>query len=196
MVAHPIKSYSQQPCVTSTQSTPHVGSLRSKQGTSNIPSPSSVQVLNFCYHSGSLTLPQHRGVISMSFTKGNHLDIQNWHPISLLNVDYKLAARAVADRLLKVIHLTVAKHQTCRVPSRYIRENVAFLQDVVSYATTFDSPVVILSLDQEKAFDRVDWNFMHAILCKMGFGTSFLKCVNLFYTGVQSSVIFGPWVSR
>ena len=108
-----------------------------------------------------------------------------------MNVDYKLAARTIAARLLKVIHLVVAEDQTCGVPGRYIGENVAFLRDVVSYATMFDSPVVILSLDQEKAFDRVDWSFMYATLRKMGFGTSFLQWVNLFYTGVQSSVVNG-----
>ena len=46
MVAHPIESSSQQPCVTSTQSTPHAGSLRFKQRTSNVPSPSFDRVSN------------------------------------------------------------------------------------------------------------------------------------------------------
>ena len=64
--------------------------------------------------------------------------MQTWHPISLLNVNYKLAAQAIAGRLLKVIHLVVAEDQTCGVPGRYIGENVVFLRDVVSYATMFD----------------------------------------------------------
>ena len=147
-----------------------------------------VDVLNSCYAAASLTLSQHRGIISLSFKKGDQLDMRNWCPISLLNVDYKLAARAIAARLLKVIHLVVAEEQTCGVPGRCIGENVTFLRDVVSYATMFDSPVAILSLDQEKAFDRVDWSFMYATLGKIGFGTSVLQWVNLFYTGVQSSV--------
>ena len=112
-----------------------------------------------------------------------------------MNVDYKLAAWAIAARLLKVIHLVVAEDQTCGVPGRYIGENVAFLRDVVSYATTFDSPVAILSLDQEKAFDRADWSFMYATLRRMGFGTFFLQWVNLFYTGVQSSVNVNGYLS-
>ena len=110
-----------------------------------------VQVLNSCYRAGSLTLSQRRGVISLSFKKGGCLDMRNWRPISLLNVDYKLAAHAVAARLLKVIHLIVPKDQICGVPGRYIGKSVAFLRDVVSYATTFNALVVILSLDQEKA---------------------------------------------
>lgn len=119
----------------------------------------------------------------MTFEKGDRLDARNWRLISLLNVDFKIAACAIAGCLLKVIHLVVAKDQTCGVPDRYIGENVAFLRDV-SHATTFDSPVAILSLDQEKAFDRVDWGFMLSTVRTMGFGASLVNWVRLFYTNV------------
>lgn len=79
-----------------------------------------------------------------------------WRPISLLNIDYMLDARVIAGRLLKVIHLVVDKDQTFGVSGRYIGENVALLRDVVYYCTSFDVPVAVLSLDQEKDFDRVD----------------------------------------
>ena len=157
--------------------------------------PDLVDVLNSCYRSGSLSLSQRRGIITLTFKKGDRLDARNWRPISLLNVDYKIAARAIAGRLLKVIHSVVEKDQTCGVPGRYIGENVAFLRDVVSYATTFDSPVAILSLDQEKAFDRVDWGFMLSTLRTMGFGESFVNWVRLFYTNVQSAVNVNGYLS-
>ena len=80
------------------------------------------------------------------------------------------------------------KDQTCGVPGRFIGENVALLRDVVDHATKSNSPVAILSLDQEKAFDRVDWQFMRSVLGVMGFGPSFVCWVDLFYTNVQSSV--------
>ena len=98
--------------------------------------PDLVAVLNSCFDSGVLSLSQRRGVISLSFKKGDRLDPRNWRPISLLNVDYKLAARVVAGRLLKVIHLVVSKDQTCGVQGRFIGENVALLRDVVSYASS------------------------------------------------------------
>ena len=46
----------------------------------------------------------------------------------------------------------------------------------------------ILSLDQEKAFDRVDWGFLRSVVVHMGFGPSFVAWVDLFYSGVQSAV--------
>ena len=77
-----------------------------------------MSVLNSCFDSGSLSLSQHRGVISLSFKKGDSLDPCNWRPITLLNVDYQLAAHVIAGRLLKVIYLVVDKDQTCGVPVR------------------------------------------------------------------------------
>ena len=44
--------------------------------------------------------------------------------------------------------------------------------DIVDVANETNLPVAILSLDQEKAFDRVHWNILLATLSKMGFGPS------------------------
>ena len=64
---------------------------------------------------------------------------------------------------------------------------MALIHDVINYATSANVPVAI-SLDQEKAFDRVDWGFLRSILVHMGFGPSFVSWVDLFYSGVQSAV--------
>ena len=76
--------------------------------------------------------------------------------------------------------MVVGKDQTCGVPGRFIGENIALLRDIVDYASFSNIPAAILSLDQEKAFDRVDWSFMLATLSKMGFGPFFLyRCSEL-----------------
>ena len=154
-----------------------------------------VDVLNASFESGLLPKTQRTAIISLSFKKGDRLLHKNWRPISLLNVDYKLCARTLAGRLLKVIHHVVSPDQTCGVPGRYIGENVALLRDVVDLANERDLPVAVLSLDQEKAFDRVDWQFLFSTLNVMGFGPSFIAWVKLLYSGVRSTVFVNGYFS-
>ena len=140
-----------------------------------------VLTLNSSFSTGSLSLSQRRGLITLSFKKGDCLDLKNWRPIMLLNVDYKITSRALAGRLRQVIHAVVVPDHSCGVPGRYIGENVSFLRDVVHFASSSDVPVAILSLDQEKAFDRVDWSFLRRTLCHMGFGPDFVQWVDVLY---------------
>ena len=154
-----------------------------------------VEVLNASLGEGSLPPSLRKSLITLIFKKGDRLNCKNWRPISLLNVDYKLCARALAGRLLKVIHLVVHPDQTCGVPGRFIGENVALLRDLVGITTERGIPAAILSLDQEKAFDRVDWSFMFSTLQRMGFGSSFIRWVRLLYTNVRCSVLVNGYAS-
>ena len=95
-----------------------------------------------------------------------------------------------------MIHLAVAPDQRCGVPHRFIGENVAFLRDVVYYANEADLPLAILSLDQEKAFDRVDWPFLRCTLSRMGFGPSFIQWVDLLYSDIRSAILINGYTSR
>ena len=107
------------------------------------------EVFNKAYHLDSLSETQKLGLITLLYKKGDRLSSKNWCPIALLNVHYKLCARTLAGRL-KVLQFVIAPDQTCGVPGRFIGENVAFLRDVVSYASEGNHSVAILSLDQEK----------------------------------------------
>ena len=89
--------------------------------------PDLVSVLKSYFEAGVLSLSQCRGVISLSFKKGDRLDPKNWHPISLLKVDYKLASCVIAGLLLKVIHLVVEKDQTCGVPGKLGKMFLSFV---------------------------------------------------------------------
>ena len=93
-----------------------------------------------------------------------------------------------------MIHFVVAEDQTCGVPGRFIGHSVSLLREVAHFASTSGSSVAILSLDQGKAFDRVDWSLRSTLVC-MGFGISFISWVDLFYAGVQSAVKVNGFVT-
>ena len=151
--------------------------------------PDLLEVFNFSFSNGRLPFSQRSGGITLLYKKGDVLDVRNWRPITLLCADYKILAKVLANRLLKVIATVVSPDQTCSVPGRFIGTNIRFLRDLVYYANVKGIGGAVISLAQEKAFDRVDWSFMLDVLNRMGFGESFCSWVALLYTGVFSGVI-------
>ena len=122
-----------------------------------------IEVFNASFSSGHLPPSLRRALITLLFKKGDRLDPKNWRSISLLNSDYKILARILAGRLSKVLQLLIHPDQSCGVQGRYIGENIVLLNSVFQYSRDASVPGALLSLDQEKAFDRVDHGFLFRI---------------------------------
>ena len=67
--------------------------------------------LNAGFEKGRLSYTQRHGIITLLYKKGDKEDIRNWRPITLLNVDYKLAAMVLANRLQKVLTSLINEDQ-------------------------------------------------------------------------------------
>ena len=153
------------------------------------------EVVNQCFEESSLTSSQRFGLITCLFKKGDRTDLQNWRPISLLNADYKIMAKTLANRLAKVIEHVVADDQTCAIPGRTILSTCHSLRNIIDLCEQENLPVGLLSIDQMKAFDRVGWNFLFKTLEKFGFGTYFCTWVKILYTDIVSAVKVNGYVS-
>ena len=116
-------------------------------------------------------------------------------PITLLNVDYKILAKTMCNRLATVMPYLVGPLQTCAVRGHCIQQNLWLMRDLVSYVMDRDMPCALLSLDQEKAFDMVDHGFMFKVLSTFGLNFSFVKWIKLLYTDVSSCVIVNGFPS-
>ena len=66
-----------------------------------------VEVLNASFDAGLLPFSQRGALITLIHKKGHRLLHKNWRPISLLNIDYKICAKALAGRLLKVLQFVI-----------------------------------------------------------------------------------------
>ena len=108
--------------------------------------------------------------------------------MSLLNTDYKIFAKLLAGRLKQCIGQIVDKDQSYCVPNRSIYDNINLIRDVIFYANVEDIPLAILNLDQKKAFDNVDHDYLFKIMKSMGFGDLFISYIKSLYEGAESLI--------
>lgn len=154
------------------------------------------RLYNFCFTEECLPESLQTSVTRLIFKKrGDVKDLKNWRPISLLNTDYKILSKVITLRLSRVLGSLVDPDQTCSVPGRSITSNVTLLRDVLDYIERTNESGILVSLDQEKAFDRVNHSFLFRLLEHLGFGPSFVKWVHTLYTGANMRIILNGYLS-
>lgn len=155
-----------------------------------------IEVFNISYVANRLTETQRTAVITLLYKHGEREDIKNWRPISLLNVDFKIIAKCLANRLKKCIGKLVHPDQTCGIKGRTIFENIIVAQDAIFISNRDNKPLAIISVDQTKAFDRLNRGFMIKTLRKFGFGESFINWINTLYMGITSKICTNGYISE
>ncbi|BDA40490.1 Transposon TX1 uncharacterized 149 kDa protein [Coccomyxa sp. Obi] len=117
----------------------------------------------------------------------------SYRPITLLNTDYKLAARTVASRLGPVLRQVVDPTQTGFLPKRWVGDNVLAHLEEISYLQDTQQPGVIVFRDFEKAFDRLDRAWIEQCMAAVGFGAGAQRWVRILHTGTTARVAFNGW---
>lgn len=112
----------------------------------------------------------------------------SYRPISLLNSDIKLFTKILATRL--AIHLPDLVHldQVGFVPTREARDNTTKVLNLLHVAKTSHTPCVFLSTDAEKAFDRVNWQYMFTVLRYVGLGDTIIQWITTIYSQPTAQV--------
>jgi len=131
--------------------------------------------INYAYRISQLSVTQKRGIKNPTLKKDADLSlIKHWRPISLLNCDYKIAAKAIANRFKQVI------------PNIISHDQAGFLK----------GKGLLLFLGFEKAFDTVEWSFLQKTLQHYNFGQSAINWIRLFYHNTESCILNNGWSSN
>lgn len=112
----------------------------------------------------------------------------NYRPISLINIDLKLYAKMIANRLRPLLPNIIHLDQVGFIPGREARDNTIRTISLISRARTSDIPMCLLSVDAEKAFDRVDWDFLRATLQHIGLGSVLMARIMALYSSPSARI--------
>lgn len=113
----------------------------------------------------------------------------DFRPISLLNISVKIITKLLANRLQSVITSLVHKNQYGFIRSRTIQDCLAWAFEYLHLCERSRKEIVILKLDFEKAFDKIDHQAMLDIMHHKGFGSTWLKWMKMIFESGTSSVL-------
>ena len=156
-----------------------------------------VSSFNYAFRNGTLSISQRQGIISLIPKKKKNAEyLKNWRPVSLLNVDYKIATKTIALRLEKILPNLIHPCQSGYVKGRFIGESIRLIADTMHFTKAKNIPGVAVFLDFEKAFDSVEWNFIQKCLETFNFGLDLRQWIKVFHTDISSCVLNNGYASK
>ncbi len=159
--------------------------------------PLVIESFEVAHASGSMSVSQRRGIITL-IHKDKDLPrdlLNNWRPITLTNVDYKILAKCMARRLQNVLKTYIDEDQVGYIKGRSITTVVRLIDDVLEYVRYRNETGIIIAIDYTKAFDSINKQFICKALQCFGVGPSFLQWVSVLMKDTESCIQYNGWTS-
>ena len=138
------------------------------------------------FQTGLLSISAKRGLINLIPKSGKDDKIlMSWRLITILNYDYKIYAKTIANRIDVMSPTLVSSCQTGFVKGRSIFTNTMKVREVVAYLNKKNLPGVIAIVDYEKCFDRLAYGSIARMLKFLGYGPEFVQMVMIMYNNFQ-----------
>jgi hypothetical protein len=129
-----------------------------------------------------------KGLITLIHKTEDRARLSNWRPITLLGSIYKILAKTLARRIQSALTHIIRPNQTGFVEGRNILDNVFLAQEALGWVKESEQDLVLLLLDFEKAFDRIEWKFLFTTLAKLGFSDTWVRWIGSLYQSASSTI--------
>ena len=115
----------------------------------------------------------------------------HYRPISLCNTVYKILAKILVNRMRPILQRIIHPTQSAFIPQRTIHDNILIAHEVVNKFKHMKGKkgYVALKLDMEKAYDRIEWDFLLSCLQQLGFHDTWVRWIKECISTVSYSLI-------
>ncbi|GKC54223.1 putative RNA-directed DNA polymerase, eukaryota, reverse transcriptase zinc-binding domain protein [Tanacetum coccineum] len=115
--------------------------------------------------------------------------VYDFRPISLIGCQYKIIGKLLANRLSNVIGDCVSPVQSAFIKGRYILDGPLVLNEILAEYRHQYKKLLLFKVDFEKAFDSVRWDYLDAVMEKIGFGIKWRSWISGCLKNARSSIL-------
>ena len=123
------------------------------------------------------------------YKKGDRSLIENYQPVTLLNMDYKIYTKDKSIKLANAISQIIHPNQVGFMPGRSIADQVRLAKIMVKYAECKKENSLLIALDQEKAYNKICHDYLDKVLEAYNLPEKFRNIIKSLYKSVETVVM-------
>eukprot|EP00253_Pinus_taeda_P008428 PITA_08428 len=112
-----------------------------------------------------------------------------FRPIALCNVIYKIISKVIASRLKTILPGIISEEQSGYVEGRQILDNILLAQEMIHSLHSRKEAGMLMQLDLSKAYDKVSWKYLEAVLKAFGFCNTWIKWIMALIKSPRYSIL-------
>jgi hypothetical protein len=103
--------------------------------------------------------------------------VNQFRPISLCNISYRKTSKILENRLKLILPKIISPLQSAFVPNKSIQDNSVIAHELLHSFKLKRGKCgfMFLKMDMEKAFDKMEWKLILAIMQQLGFHATWLQ---------------------
>eukprot|EP00253_Pinus_taeda_P032686 PITA_32686 len=114
---------------------------------------------------------------------------EKFRPIALCNVIYKIISKVIANRVKMILPGIISQEQSGYMEGRQILDNILLAQEMIHSLHSRKEVGMLMQLDLSKAYDKVSWTYLEAILEAFGFSKQWIKWILALIKSPRYSIL-------
>ena len=131
-------------------------------------------------------------IVALSPKQAGPETVSHYRPISLCNTIYKVISKIIVSRIRPLLPHLISPVQTAFLEGRRGTDNVIIAQELIYSLRKRKGRTgyMVIKIDLEKAFDRLEWSFIKMVLEHFGFPEMMINLIMSCVTSTTTAILF------